>query len=100
MYPHERSLVTRLQGKPFAIVGINSDKSLPLLKARLEQERITWRSFWNGPLGPDGPFSARWGVKGWPTIYLIDHKGVIRFRDVRGEELDRAIDKLLAEVPS
>ena len=25
MYPHERSLVKRLAGKPFAIVGVNSD---------------------------------------------------------------------------
>ena len=27
MYPHERSLVKRLQGKPFALVGINSDRT-------------------------------------------------------------------------
>jgi hypothetical protein len=25
MYPHERSLVNRLAGKPFVLLGINSD---------------------------------------------------------------------------
>ena len=27
MYPHERSLVKRLEGKPFALIGVNSDKN-------------------------------------------------------------------------
>jgi hypothetical protein len=100
MYPHERSLVKRLSNKPFALLGVNSDKNLPFLKARLVQENITWRSFWNGPLGIPGPIASRWGVRGWPTIYVLDDQGVIRFVDLRGEELDAAIDQLLAEIES
>lgn len=34
----------------------------------------------------------------WPTIYVLDHKGVIRFKGPREHELDQAVDQLLAEM--
>ena len=99
MYPHERSLVKKLADKPFAIIGVNSDADLDTLHKRMDEEDITWRSFWNGKGGTTGPHSARWNVRGWPTLYLIDHKGVIRHRDLRvsSEQLDELIDALIAE---
>ena len=100
MYPHERSLVKKLADKPFALIGVNSDTNLEALKKTLEEEQITWRSFWNGPKGTGGPISTDWGVRGWPTLYLLDHKGVIRHKWVGSpgdKVLDEAIDKLVAE---
>src|SRR4051794_32824964 len=99
MYPHERSLVKRLEGKPFALIGVNSDRDRDALKSVLAAEQITWRSFWNGG-GTDGPISRAWDVDGWPTIYVIDPKGVIRHRDLRGHDLDGAVDTLLKELES
>ena len=32
MYPHERSLVKRLANKPFALIGVNSDRDKKKLK--------------------------------------------------------------------
>ena len=72
MYPHERSLVKKLADKPFALVGVNSDKDRDELKEVLAKEEITWRSFWDGG-STDGPIAGRWNVRGWPTVYLIDH---------------------------
>jgi hypothetical protein len=100
MYPHERSLVKKLADKPFALIGVNSDTDLKKLKETLEEEQITWRSFWNGEQGTRGPISTEWGVQGWPTLYLIDHKGVIRrkYLGSPGDQvLDKAIDELVAE---
>ncbi len=98
MYPHERSLVERLKDEPFALIGVNSDMDLKELKKAMEKENITWRSFWNGPGGRSGPISKAWNISGWPTIYILDHNGVIRFKDVRGEPMDKAVDILLAEM--
>ena len=98
MYPHERSLVERLKDEPFALIGVNSDKDLDKLRPRLEEEEITWRSFWNGPAGTNGPISKAWNVSGWPTIYILDQEGVIRFKNLRGEAMDRAVDQLLDEI--
>ncbi len=100
MFPHERSLVAKYKDEPFAIIGINSDKDLVALKDVRAKENITWRSFWNGPEGTGGPISAAWNVHGWPTLYILDAKGVIRYKAVGGDEaaIDAALEKLLTEM--
>ncbi len=98
MYPHERSLVKRLENGPFALIGVNSDTDKARLATRLEEENITWRSFWNGPDGTRGPISKEWNVMGWPTIYVLDAEGVIRAKQVRGDAMDKVVDELLAEM--
>ena len=95
MYPHERSLVERLKDEPFALIGVNSDGDPEALKKTLAEENITWRSFLDGP--PGGPIAQAWNVTGWPTIYVIDAEGVIRYKHVQGDALDKAIDELIAE---
>lgn len=100
MYPHERSLVKKLADKPFALIGVNSDTDLEKLKPRLQEEQITWRSFWCGPEGTGGPIPTDWGVRGWPTLYVLDHKGVIRHKWLGSpgdKVLDEAIEALVAE---
>ncbi len=98
MYPHERSLVKQLAGKPFALIGVNSDKDREALKEVMKEKNITWRSFWNGEEGTRGPISTKWNVRGWPTIYLLDAEGVVRYKGVRGDDMDRALESLLAEI--
>ena len=95
MYPHERSLVERMKGKRFAIVGVNSDKDREEIKKVTARENITWRSFWDGGT-TSGPIASKWNISGWPTLYLIDHKGIIRARDVDGTALDKLVDQLVA----
>mgnify|MGYP003624435581 FL=1 len=97
MYPHERSLVKRLSGKPFALLGVNSDSDRDKVKDVIKEKGLTWRSFWNGG-SINGPISTAWNVRGWPTIYVLDENGVIRFQNVRGEAMDKAVDSLLASL--
>ena len=71
MYPHERSLVKRLSGEPFALVGVNSDSDREKTKQVIQEKGLTWRSFWNGG-STRGPISTAWNVRGWPTIYVLE----------------------------
>ena len=87
----------KLKDRPFALIGVNSDKNLEKIREIVKKKNLTWRSFWNGPKGTRGPHSERWNVEGWPTIYLIDHEGVIRYKNVRGDKLDAAIEELVAK---
>jgi len=98
MYPHERSLVRKLADKPFAIIGVNSDRDLEKIRETSAEKNITWRSFWNGEKGTGGPISKKWMVTGWPTTYLIDKNGVIRYKNLRGASLDKALETLMAEM--
>ena len=97
MYPHERSLVTNLAGKKFALIGVNSDRDIATPQKLTSNGTVTWRSFQNDE-GANGKISDNWEVSGWPTIYLIDAEGKIRFKNVRGKALDKAIAELLGEI--
>jgi len=98
MFPHERSLVKRLEGKPFVLVGVNSDTNKDQLKKLNEQRQVTWRSFWCGAKGTSGEIPTKWNVSGWPTLYYIDHKGVIRYKNLRDEkEIDEKLNALVRE---
>ena len=94
MVPHERSLVTRLQGKPFALVGVNYDKDKEYFKRIQKAARISWRSWWDGDSGLIG---KTYQIRGLPTVYVIDPQGMIRFKNIEGKQLDQAVDRLLAE---
>lgn len=64
----------------------------------MEKEKITWRSFVDsGPAGA-GPIATRWNLSATPTLYVTDHKGVIRHKWAGPPDekiLDAALDKLI-----
>jgi hypothetical protein len=62
----------------------------------MDKEKLTWRSF-----ADDGAITSKWNQSFTPTLYLLDHKGVIRHKWVGspGEKaIDAALEKLLNEV--
>jgi hypothetical protein len=99
MYARERSLVKKLADKPFVLLGVNSDDEREKVKTVIEKEQMTWRSWWDGG-STDGPISTAYNVFAWPTIYVLDHEGVIRYIniDLHEEKLEDTIDGLLAEM--
>jgi peroxiredoxin len=99
MLPDEQSLAETFKDRPFVLLGINSDPQDKAKKA-IEREKITWRSWWDGG-NSSGPIAATWNVNAWPTTYILDHKGIIRFRySSRSSEAELAknIDQLLLEL--
>jgi hypothetical protein len=96
MLPYERSLVARMEGRPFVLLGINCDENTDLLQQGGFRQQLTWRNLWNG--GSKGPWTDLYGVDHWPTTIVLDAKGVIRYRDLRGPELEQAIASLLREM--
>ncbi|HYC76967.1 MAG TPA: hypothetical protein VEI02_04990 [Planctomycetota bacterium] len=96
MIPHEKEMVERLKDKPFALLGINSDGDRSVLNRILDKHGITWRQAVEG--STEGKWPTAWNVSGWPTIYILDHKGVIRAKDLRDAELESKVNELLAEL--
>jgi hypothetical protein len=99
MFPHERSLVQRYEQRPFALLGVNVDSSLAVLRKSEEKDRLNWRSWWD----KDGSISDKWNLEGLPTVILIDHRGVIRFESKgapNAKDLDRRIERLVLEAES
>ena len=92
---HHRKLVARMNEKPFVLIGVNSDKDLARAKTTVETNHVTWPSFRDGNY--PGPIHTAYNVNSWPSIFVLDRNGVIRYRDLRWKELDDAVDKLLQE---
>jgi hypothetical protein len=96
MLPHEKALVERLKNEPFALIGINTDPNLEAFRERCKKENVSWRNSFQG--STQGPLCSAWGVRSFPTIYVLDAKGVIRYVGVRESAMDAAVDRLLAEI--
>jgi hypothetical protein len=95
MIPHEREMVGRLKDKPFALVSVSADDEKQTLKDFVADNRMPWTHWWDGP---EGSIIEGWDVQYFPTIYVIDAKGVIRHKDLRGKKLEDAVNDLLMEL--
>jgi thiol-disulfide isomerase/thioredoxin len=95
MYPLERKLVKQYANQPFALLGINCDEPARFRRV-LAQKTVTWLNWHDGPAGPIG---QTWRIESFPTLYVLDHEGKIRYINVRGEDLEKAIKDLIAKAP-
>jgi len=98
MHTYERSLVEQYRGRPFAILGVNGDPDRETLRLTREKEGLNWDSVWDGPGGPNALFL---GIQGYPTVFLLDHQGVIRFQSLgppSRQVLQEQINILLHEI--
>jgi thiol-disulfide isomerase/thioredoxin len=100
MIPHEKSLVKRLDGKPFVLIGVSADYTLDDLKRFDASEGLPWRNFWD----KSGDFGQQWKIRGYPTMIVLDHEGnevtrVVGAGRPNEAKLDAAIDAALKKVP-
>jgi thiol-disulfide isomerase/thioredoxin len=95
MIPHERALVEKLRGSPFKLVSVSADDEKETLIKFLEKEKMPWTHMWSGAVGS---FIDEYQIGSYPTIFVIDAKGIIRFKHVRNEQMDHAVEMLLKEM--
>ena len=93
----------RMKGKPFTLIGVNGDGILADAMRAVEHEKMTWLSFWDGKDGPIGPITSAWNISGWPTVYVIDAGGIIRFKfegygPPTSNMLNGSVDELMKEL--
>jgi hypothetical protein len=97
MIPHERSLVQKFKGRPFALIGVNSDRSLFLYRKKRAEWQVTWRSFRDEGVAGKPAISEDWRISAWPSLFYLDHEGVIRHRDVsEPERMEALLEDLVA----
>ena len=87
-----------MEGKPFVLLGVNSDSDKGKLRKRMKEENITWRSWWDGatPTAPSPTSSTSIcgrATTSWTTAGSSATSG--RISPAR-EAFDAAIDKLVA----
>ena len=67
----------------------------------MDKEKLNWRSFADSGTEPGlGPICGKWNLVGTPTLFVLDHNGVIRYRWLGSpgeKKIDEAINRLIAE---
>ena len=100
---HQNELAKLHKYDPVVMLGINGDEDRTKLHGWLSDNPLSWKSWWdsaNDRYDSPGPIAHTWNITAWPAVYVLDHRGVIRYRDVIGKELDDAIATLLKDLPS
>jgi peroxiredoxin len=97
-YPYTRRLADRFRDAPVVLLGVDSSSTVEAAKNAQEAHGLTYRSWWDGSGARQGrgPIATAWNVVGWPTVYVLDTAGRIRFVDVRRDALVDAVSQLLA----
>ena len=95
--PYERFLIDRYANWPVAVLGVETGKNRDSARRAQATDPRSNRTWWDAPRTGDsnGPIASAWNVIGWPATYLIDGDGVIRFVDVRDEDLLKAVRQLV-----
>jgi len=88
--------VQRHEDDPFALIGVNTDRSKEQYRTKAQEMSVTWRSAWQG--STSGPITSLYQVGSYPTIHVIDAEGRLRYKNVRGHALERAVAALLEEM--
>ena len=82
--------------KGFEIVGISLDRSRSDLDRYVEKNDMKWPQYFDGKYYQN-EVAALYGIMSIPATYLIDKKGNIRYKSLRGRQLEVAVQELLAE---
>jgi thiol-disulfide isomerase/thioredoxin len=96
MIPHERELVAKMKNKPFVLVSASADVKKETLQKFLEKEEMPWTHWWDN--GPESAVLKKYRVKAFPTLFLIDHTGTIRYKWVGSpgnDKIDAAVEELV-----
>lgn len=96
MIPHERDLVKKMKDKPFVLVSVSADDKKETLQKFLEKEEMPWTHWWDN--GPESKVLKSYRVRAFPTLYVIDHTGVIKHKWVGNpgnDKIDAAIEELV-----
>lgn len=97
-YPYQRFLLDLYENWPFEMLSVESGRDAAVATQSKAANGLQHQSWWDpGGKAQFGPIARAWQVTGWPTTYLIDANGVIRFVDVRKEDLLKAVRQLVGE---
>lgn len=96
MIPHERKMVEKFKDKPFVLISVSGDDKPETVKEFLKKEPMPWTHWFAGTSSDS--ILRKWNVRFFPTILVLDSKGVIRYKHVRDEELEKAVAELLGEI--
>lgn len=85
----------KYQASGFEIIGISLDSNQAKLVNFTRTQGMTWPQYFDGQ-GWDNKLAGKYGVRSIPMTYLLDKRGRIVAKSLRGREVGEAVAKALA----
>jgi len=92
--PNVVALYAKYHSKGLNILSVSLDKEASAWKDAIAKDNLTWNHVSNLKEFED-PIALQYGINAIPTIFVLDAKGLIIAKDIRGEELNAKIASLL-----
>lgn len=93
--PDLKSLSRELPFSKFAILGISADRDDKKLQGFIKENAMTWDNI----IDHDGALQKRWQSLSLPSYYVLDEKGVIRFRGTDHFGAMNAVKSIIGATP-
>ncbi len=92
--PAIQAVYDRFHSRGFDVIGISLDENSDAVREFLAENKLPWRQIVNGS-EKEQNIVVKFGVDKIPATFLIDGSGKIQRLDLRGENLERAVESLL-----
>ena len=92
--PNVVAMYNELHDKGLNIIGVSLDKDATKWKEAIAKDKLTWAhvsnlKFW------DEPIAKQYNVQSIPATFILDAKGNIVAKDLRGDALKAKVKELL-----
>lgn len=92
--PNVVALYKEMHAKGLNIIGVSLDKDAAKWKEAIAKDGLVWPQISNLKFW-DEPIAKQYNVESIPATFILDAKGVIVARDLRGEALKAKVTELL-----
>ena len=90
--PEMKEFAKKYAGKGLAVLSISVDRDRAAWLKALEEEQMPWTNLWD-----DAGIKAKYGVKGIPSVFLMDATGTVLFEKLYGEAIGQRLKEIFGE---
>jgi peroxiredoxin len=94
--PNVKKVYQEYHGKGFEIIGVSLDKTKTNCMAYVRNQKLPWKQIYDGQAWLS-EIGQKYAVSAIPATFLLDRKGKIRFKNLRGSDLGEAVKELIEE---
>ena len=94
--PNLVKIYNRYNEKGFEIIGVSLDKSKPQWTRAISDDFLTWSHVSNLQFWQD-PIARLYKVRAIPASFILDEKGMIVAKNLRGSQLESKVSELLSD---
>lgn len=95
--PELSSLYEQYHKEDFEIIGISLDTDKEVLMKFLDKHNLSWPISCSYKGFYKDETALIYGINATPSTWLVDRKGILRYNEIKGNELKTAIESLLKE---